>query len=98
MSESKLRDELSLVGEGRTAEILAWDEGRVLRLFREGRSRAYAQRESDVACAIHEAGIPSPAVFRADSRDGLVKVDDRFGFVMERIDGSTMLRVLLMKP
>ena len=66
MSESKLRDELSLVGEGRTAEILAWDEGRVLRLFREGRSRAYAQRESDVACAIHEAGIPSPAVFRAD--------------------------------
>ncbi len=98
MSEMRTQDELVLVGEGRTAEILSWDDGRVVRLFREGSSRTYALRELDVACAVHEAGIPSPAVYRADSEDGLVKIGNRFGVVMDRIEGSTMLRVLLVKP
>jgi len=94
----RTRDELVLVGEGRTAEILAWDEGQVLRLFREGASRAYALRELDISRTISEAGFPSPAVYPAETEDGLIEVDDRIGFVMDRVDGPTMLRVLSAKP
>jgi aminoglycoside phosphotransferase (APT) family kinase protein len=94
----RTRDELVLVGEGRTAEILAWDEGRVLRLFRTGASRAYALRELHTSRAINEVGVPSPSVYPAETEDGLVEVDDRIGFVMERVDGPTMLRMLSTRP
>jgi aminoglycoside phosphotransferase (APT) family kinase protein len=92
------RDELVLVGEGRTAEILAWGEGRVLRLLREGASRARALRELRVLRSIHETGIPSPAVYPADTGDGLVEIDGRLGFVMDRVEGPSMLRELTAKP
>ncbi len=94
----RTRDELTLVGEGRTAEILAWDNGRVLRLFREGASRAYALRELEISRAIHEAGLPSPAVYPAKTEDGLIEVGNRIGFIMDRVDGPSMLRVLTAKP
>jgi len=96
--ETRTRDELLLVGEGRTAEIVAWDEGRVVRLFREGSSRRYALREQRVSRAVHSAGVPSPEVFLADTEDGLVEVDGRLGILMERVEGPTMLRELARRP
>jgi aminoglycoside phosphotransferase (APT) family kinase protein len=42
--------------------------------------------------------LPSPAVYPADTEDGLVEIGDRVGFVMERIDGPTMLEDLIAKP
>ena len=94
----RTRDELILVGEGRTAEILAWDDGQVLRLFREGASRAYALRELDISRAINEEGLPSPAVYPAETEDGLIEIDERLGFVMDRVEGPSMLRVLTAQP
>lgn len=92
------RSEMTLVGEGRTAEILAWDEGRVLRLFRDGASRGYALREMAVSRIVHETGIPSPAAYPAETDDGLVEIDGRLGFVMDRVEGPSMLRELTAKP
>ena len=89
---------MALVGEGRTAEILAWDEGRVLRLFREGASRRYALRELTVSRNVHKADIPSPAVYPAETEDGLVEIDGRLGIVMDRVEGPSMLRVLTARP
>ena len=98
LSDKRTRDELLLVGEGRTAEILAWDEGCVVRLFREGSSRRYALCELSVSRAVHDAGVPSPEVFLADTEDGLVEIDERLGILMERVDGPTMLREFARRP
>jgi len=90
--------ELERIGEGRTAEIFAWSPGRVLRLFRPGTSREYALREMTISRAVHDAGIPSPAVYPEDANEGLVEIEGRLGFVMERIDGRSMLHVLIARP
>ncbi len=89
---------LRRIGEGRTAEIFEWGEGRVLRLFRDGASRAYARHEMEVSQRVHDTGIPSPAVYPTDSDDGLVSIDGRLGFVMDRVDGLSMLQMLTGRP
>lgn len=90
--------ELTRIGEGRTAEIFAWGEGRALRLFREGTSREWVRHEMEVYRSVQRAGLGSPGVHRAESDDGLVEIGGRFGFVMDRIDGPSMLRILTAKP
>lgn len=90
--------ELALVGQGRTAEIFEWGEGRVLRLFRPGASVEYAQREMQAFRCANEAGLPSPAVYPSDSKDGLIVIEGRLGFAMDRIDGPSMLQVLTRRP
>ena len=87
-----------MVGRGRTAEIFRWDEGNVLRLYREGASLGYVQRELRAFSAVSDAGVPSPTVYPADTEDGLLIAEERLGFVMEHIDGPTMLRQLIAQP
>ena len=99
MSEREHRlDGMVRLGQGRTAEIFAWRDGRVLRLYREGTSRVVAQWELRVARCVHESGIPSPAIYPADGGDGLIDLNGRCGFAMERIDGPSMLDSLTSRP
>lgn len=81
-----------IFGLGRTAEILSWDENQVLKLFRDGWSRSSVKREENVARTINEAGLPVPAVF------GIVEVDGRYGIIYERVDGQSMLDMLIAEP
>lgn len=90
--------ELVLIGQGRTAEIFEWGQGRALRLYRAGVSRYWVQRELRAFRLVNEAGIPSPVVYPSDSTGGLVEIEGRLGFVMDRIDGPTMLQVLTRRP
>jgi len=90
--------ELVRIGEGRSAEILEWEAGRVLRLYHAGASLGWVQRELRVFRAVHEADVPCPGVYPVDSEDGLLRVEDRLGFVMDRIDGPTMLEKLTEQP
>jgi hypothetical protein len=90
--------ERTVIGRGRTAEILAWGEGRVLKLYVEGSSREYVRREAEVSRFVHRAGLPAPAVYDSDASDGLYEVDGRLGILYERIDGPTMLRDLGSRP
>ena len=91
-------ESLVLVGQGRTAEIFEWEEGRVLRLFRPGASVQYAQREMRAFRWVNEAELPCPAVYPSDSDDGLIVIEERLGFVMDRADGPSMLQVLAKRP
>ncbi len=90
--------ERTVIGRGRTAEILAWGEGRVLKLYVEGSGREYVRREAEVSRLVHRAGLPAPAVYDSDVSDGLYEVDGRLGILYERIDGPTMLRDLGSRP
>ena len=73
---------------GRTAEIFAWGEGRVLKLLRPGFPAEDAAREAAITRRVHAAGLPVPAVYEE------VEVAGRPGIVFERIDGPPMVRAL----
>ncbi len=92
-------DTLERIGVGRTAEIFAWDEGRALRLFRAGASLPNVVRELNAFRSAHELGLASPAVYPVSrGEDGIVRIGERLGFVMDRIDGPSMLKMLSRRP
>jgi aminoglycoside phosphotransferase (APT) family kinase protein len=74
-------DDLELLGEGRQAEVFAWGEGVVLRLFRPGRGGSIDAEEVAMRAAL-AGGAPVPAVL------GRATVDGRVGLVIERVDGD----------
>jgi aminoglycoside phosphotransferase (APT) family kinase protein len=80
------------VGVGRTAEVLAWEGDRVLKLFYEGFPEGIAQEEARTTERLHEIGLPVPAV------DGVIEEAARAGIVFERIDGPSMLSRLTQFP
>ena len=91
-------EDLERVGQGRTAEIFGWGSGRALRLSREGASRERVLHEMRISQSVSEAGLPAPAVYPADSEDGLVGIGGRIGFETDWIDGPSMLDELSAKP
>lgn len=80
------------IGLGRTAEVFAWGPGRVLKLFHGWVPAGWAEHERWLTEAVHAAGLPAPAVFEP------VALEGRHGFVMERVEGPSLLRVLLERP
>lgn len=71
--------QLVTVGEGRTAEVFEWEAGRVVKLLRPGWGEDGARSEAAVA-----AGAPIPTCH------GVVRVEERWGIVYERLPGPVM--------
>ena len=94
MNETTPRTIASLrkIAEGREAEIFAWDNGTVLKLYRAGYPALAPAHESAAMAAAHEAGAPVPAA------RGTIEVEGRSGLLMERIDGVDMLTAFGRKP
>jgi uncharacterized protein (TIGR02172 family) len=82
----------SPIALGFTAEIYAWKDGQVLKLFNRGISRRAAETEANLTRIVHTTGIPVPAVGE------IVEIDGRFGLEYERVDGMTMLQALMRQP
>lgn len=84
--------DLERIAAGREAEIFAWGDGKVLRLFREDRSREAVEREAAALAAVRAAlpNVPAPG--------DCVEVDGRIGLVMERIDGPNLFDVIAQQP
>jgi aminoglycoside phosphotransferase (APT) family kinase protein len=74
-----------LIGSGRSADIYAIGQGRVLRRYRSSYS---VQTEAEVMTYLATAGFPVPAVYDADGSD----------LVMEQLDGRDMLADLSNRP
>jgi len=77
---------------GATAEIYAWENGQILKLFREWVSADAVQTEARTARLVHASGAPVPAVGE------IVEFDGRMGLLYERIDGRSMLAALTAQP
>jgi aminoglycoside phosphotransferase (APT) family kinase protein len=75
------------LAEGRTAEVFAYGDGRVLKLDRPDWC-GLAPFEGALLGGLAAAGLP---VARAH---GSVTVDGRSGVVLDRVEGPTLLRVL----
>ncbi len=82
----------ALIGEGRIAEIYAWGDNQVLKLFREWCVPDWVDYEAQIARTVHAAGAPAPAVGE------VVDVDGRRGIIYECVDGAPMTRRITSKP
>lgn len=76
------------IAEGRTAEVFAWGDDRVLKLYRAEFERRQPERELRLGQRLQELDLPAPAAYSVE------EVDGRYGVVFERVDGETMLQVL----
>jgi aminoglycoside phosphotransferase (APT) family kinase protein len=85
-------DNLHLIGKGRLAEVFAWGDTQVLKLFAVGRDYAAIEAEARVSQIVHEAGVVTPGTH------GVVKVEGRQGIVYDRALGVSMLGLLSAKP
>jgi hypothetical protein len=84
-------DNAALLAKGSTADVYAWGEGRVLKLFYE--RVPWHANEVAATRAAHKAGLPVSAVI-----EGLIEVGRREGIVFERVDGPTLTEHLQEQP
>src|SRR3954469_4526430 len=75
------------IGEGAFSEAYAWAPGQVVKLFKAGVSHLLGRHEVRMIRAMHAAGVPVPEVF------GEVTLDGRFGVVMQRLNGPSLLHL-----
>ena len=80
------------IAYGRTAEIYAWHQWQVLKLFYDWFGLENIENEARITRAIHESGLPIPAVGE------IVRVKERNGLVYQRIYGDSMFKVSQRKP
>ena len=76
------------IGEGAWSDVHAWAPGQVVKLFKAGFTRRHSWWEARMTRAAFAAGSPAPEVFDE------VTVEGRFGVVLQRLDGPTLLQLL----
>jgi aminoglycoside phosphotransferase (APT) family kinase protein len=77
------------IGQGVTAEVFEYGDGRVLKLARPGIERWVLEHEARTTQAAFESGAPAPQVFEVVEHDG------RIGIVYPRYEGETLLAKLI---
>ncbi len=82
----------NIIARGRTAEIYDWDEKRILKLYKKFFSQKTAQREFNIVRELAQKGLPVPAV------DEIISFRGRWGIILERVTGPTMLEKLFSQP
>ena len=76
------------IGEGVSADVHAWAPGQVVKLFKPGASLRLSRHEAQKTRAVFAAGAPAPELL------GVVTLEGRFGIVLSRFDGPTLLQLL----
>ena len=79
----------NLLATGRTAEVYALGDDRVVKVLRPGVPAAEAELEARAARAVALAGIEAPTLL------GMAQVDGRSALIYARVRGPSMLEVLL---
>jgi streptomycin 6-kinase len=75
------------IGEGAFSDVHAWAPGQVVKLFKAGVRRRTVWGEARMTRAAFAAGAPAPEVLDE------VTVEGRFGIVLTRFDGPTLLQL-----
>src|SRR5579862_7622333 len=76
------------IGEGAMADVHVWAPGQVLKLFKPEIRRRVGWWEARMTRAVFAAGGPAPEVLDE------VVLEGRYGIVMPRLDGPTLLQLL----
>lgn len=86
------QDRGELLARGRTAEVYAWSENQVLKLFFDWCPPEWIQREVRVGRTLASTGLPTPKLLDTISLDG------RQGIIFARVEGHSMLSELGTTP
>ncbi|MCW5849715.1 MAG: phosphotransferase [Anaerolineae bacterium] len=81
-----------LIAQGRTAEIYAWGEGSVVKLFFDWCPDSLVQHEVEMGRVLSTTALPTPKLL------GSVEVEGRRGLLYERVDGPSMVRAMTTQP
>jgi Ser/Thr protein kinase RdoA (MazF antagonist) len=82
----------ALIGAGRTAEVYAWGDSQILKLFRGEIPREAVHREARISRIVADAGLQAPAI------GAMIEVAGRLGILYERLSGPSMLDALVRQP
>ncbi|MEM7348028.1 MAG: aminoglycoside phosphotransferase family protein, partial [Chloroflexota bacterium] len=77
---------------GRTAEIYAWQDDQVIKLFHDWFALKSIEYEAKLAKAAYASGLPVPAV------GDIIQVNGRNGLIYQRVNGSSIENILLNRP
>ncbi|MEJ5313739.1 MULTISPECIES: phosphotransferase family protein [Anaerolinea] len=80
------------VAYGRTAEIYAWHDDTVLKLFYDWFSFENIQYEWKIARAVQSSGLPVPVVGE------ILHIHGRYGITYQHIQGNSMVRQMMREP
>lgn len=83
--------ELTRLAQGASAEVYAWPDNRVVKLFKPAFPRDAIESELHQSRIAHGAGVPTP------KPEGLVSVQGRTGIVFERCDGPTLYELIVAR-
>jgi Ser/Thr protein kinase RdoA (MazF antagonist) len=81
------------LARGRTADVFAWEDGQVLKLFHNWFSIDNIQYELKIARAVHASGVSAPAVIGE-----IIQFESRNGLIYERVAGKSMLEIWSHQP
>jgi uncharacterized protein (TIGR02172 family) len=77
---------------GRTAEVYAWENGQILKLFHPQWGAEDAEHEARIGRALHAAGLPVP-------RTGeIVHINGRVGLIYEYVKGRSLVEAVRRSP
>ena len=82
----------ALIGAGRTADVYAWGDEHVLKLYQEWMPAVAIEREFAITRLARAGGLPVPAA------DEMLRIDGRLGIVFERVYGMSLLKILEARP
>ena len=80
------------IGVGRTAEVYAWGDHQILKLYPAEVPQEWVHHEARIGQIVAQAGVHAPAIGET------VGVDGRLGILYERIMGPAMLDALAHQP
>ena len=80
------------IGSGRTADVYALGEDKVLKLFHPSVSEHTVQKEYEIAKTLSNMDLPVPAVYER------MEKDNRKGIVYAYLKGPLMTDVIAQKP
>jgi len=78
---------------GRTAQVFAWQEGQVIKLFHDWVPEDWITHEFRVARLVHASGLDVPYVIGE-----IVEVDGRRGICYQRLNGDSMMQHITAHP
>ena len=81
-----------LIGKGAMADVFAWGENRVIKLFLRELPLSKVEQEFRAARSVAASGLPVPSVFE------MAEVEGRHGIVFERLHGASMLAQVQARP
>ena len=79
---------MEMIGQGNTAEIFKYSEGKILKLFRLGLDKRAVEREYLNGCVVQKELSNVPRVYE------IIEVNGRIGIVYEEVIGIDLLKIM----